>query len=262
MIRRRIQIVMILLLIVCLAVLLRHDIATLVRNRAERRFQAKDYAGARDEWNLAQKLRSGDLTSRFNRGVAHYRLGNYAAARDDFSSAGKSSDRQLQQQALYNQGNSLVRLAEQNAASNAATAGKLYQSALDCYRKAVALKPDDRDAQANLTIADAARSAILAAQGSRRPDARRPGTEAKTESPASEQRSTGEKQEYYKSAKTNGKKGQAADDDQSKNGRKRKTMGREQAERLLNEKRGQEALPSSILATPGGKSVAPPLQDW
>jgi len=254
--RRRTLIVMVLLSIVCLVVLIRHDIATLARIRAERRFQANDYSGARDEWNLALKLHSGDIASRFNRGVAQYRLGNYAAARDDFSAAGDSSDRQLRQQALYNQGNSLVRLAEQNAAA----AEKLYQSALDCYRKALTLKPEDRDARANLAIADAARSAMLAAQGSRLPDARHPpGTDAKTDS---EQRRTAEKKDDFKSAKANGKNGQTTDDDQSENGHKRKTMGREQAERLLNEKWGQEALPSSILATPGGKSAAPPLQDW
>ena len=259
--RPRLQLV-ILALIAGLATLLWNDLARFSQGLAERRYRANDFAAARDAWQLALKLRSRDLTNRFNRGVAQYRLGNYAAAQADFSVIGSSSDPLLRRWALYNQGNSLVRLAEQDAARNGTAADNLYRAALERYRQALILNPDDPDARANLANATTARAALLAAQGSRPPDAKRPAVETPTGATASGQKQDKGQSGTRQAAKDGARRGRAADDDQGGSGRKRKTMGREQAERLLNEKRGQEALPSAILAAPGGKDAAPPLKDW
>lgn len=255
--RRSVQIVS-LLLVIGLVALLWHDLARYFRVRAERRYQSGDFAGARDSWQLALKLHDRDLISRFNRGAAHYRLGDFAAARNDFSDASTSPDLHLRHQALYNQGNTLVRLAEQAAAKDKTAADSFYRSALESYRAALVIQPTDRDTQHNLTAAAAARTALLADQAGRTPDAKRAAPQQQSGNADSAKKKVGEKSD----AKVAGKPGQATQEDPAGAGSRRRTMGREQAERLLNEKRGQGTLPSAIPAASGGKPPAPPEKDW
>lgn len=255
--RRSVQIVS-LLLAIGLVALLWYDLTSYIGGRAERRYQAGDFAGARDGWQLALKLRNRDLTSRFNRGAAHYKLGDFAAARNDFSEASTSPDPRLRHQALFNQGNSLVRLAEQAATKDKTAADSFYRTALESYRAALALRPVDQDTQHNLTAAAAARTALLADQAVRTPYVKRAAPRQQSGNADSADKRVGEKSD----ANVAGKSGQATQKDQAGVGNRRRTMGRELAERLLNEKRGQGALPSAIPALAGGKPAVPPEKDW
>jgi tetratricopeptide (TPR) repeat protein len=210
-------------------------------------------------WYDLARLQRYESIRRFNRGVAHYRAGEFSAARDDFAAV-SGNDSALQQQSLYNQGNCNVRLAEQNAVGNRAEAEQLYRTALKLYRAALQLVPEDRDALANQHTVTAVIAGFAASRSNGQAERMKPSAEPLN-------RSTGEKSSSGKvrsgePAATSAKSGQSSDSNRNGSGNRRKSMGREQAERLLNEKRGQEAVPSAIKATSGGARLAPPVKDW
>lgn len=84
-----------------------------------------------------QVERPEDPEVAFNLGSVHYRMRNYAEADKAFSIAALAADESLRGQALYNLGNSAFRQ------------GKL-QDAVELYKAALDIDPDDADAKFNL----------------------------------------------------------------------------------------------------------------
>lgn len=84
-----------------------------------------------------QVERPGDPEVALNLGSAYYKMRDYPEADRAFAAAALSSDATLQQQALYNLGNSAYRQ------------GRLPE-AVELYKAALELDPDDEDAKFNL----------------------------------------------------------------------------------------------------------------
>ncbi|MGO9608299.1 MAG: hypothetical protein ACLPT4_01535 [Verrucomicrobiia bacterium] len=82
---------------------------------------------------------------RYNTGVTAYRSNDFAEASQLFENATSSTDRALQQRALYNLGNADFRLGE----SQPKQAQQLWQRALKNYESALAIDPNDTDAKFN-----------------------------------------------------------------------------------------------------------------
>ena len=81
----------------------------------------------------------------YNDGVMAYHSNDFARAATLFESATASSDRTLQQRALYNLGNTAYRLGE----AKTPQAQQLWQRAIKSYESALALDPHDTDAKFN-----------------------------------------------------------------------------------------------------------------
>ena len=81
----------------------------------------------------------------YNGGVTAYRSNDFARAAALFENATSSTDRTLQQRALYNFGNTNYRLGQ----AQPAQAQPLWQRALKSYETALALDPKDVDAKFN-----------------------------------------------------------------------------------------------------------------
>jgi Ca-activated chloride channel family protein len=82
---------------------------------------------------------------RYDTGVTAYRSNDFAQASQLFENATSSTDRALQQRALYNLGNADFRLGQ----SQPKQAEQLWQRALKNYDSALAIDPNDADAKFN-----------------------------------------------------------------------------------------------------------------
>lgn len=246
---------------VLLAAALWYDLGRLFSHRAEHSYHAGNYAAAGNSWQNALKFSGAGKALHFNRGVARYRMGEFSSARNDFSAAANAADSIFRSKSLYNLGNSFVRLAEQAAATDRTAAGRYYHNALESFREALLLNPEDSDIKTNYSAASAARAALMAGQG-KQPEAGGHQPSAAQSGSSAEDAASGAKPKGKEPAKSSLNSGKATTERPEDSGSSRKTMGREQAERLLNEKRGQEALPSAIKASRGGSLPAPPDKDW
>jgi Ca-activated chloride channel homolog len=82
---------------------------------------------------------------RYNTGVMAYQSNDFAQASELFENATSSTDRALQQRALYNLGNADFRLGQ----SQPKQAQQLWQRALKSYESALVIDPNDADAKFN-----------------------------------------------------------------------------------------------------------------
>ncbi len=88
----------------------------------------------------------------YNRGVALYRLGSFDEAKAAFASALSTRDLALEQKAKFNLGNCAYSQALQKLTDYAGAIEELRR-AIDYYRDALELDPDDQDARANIETA-------------------------------------------------------------------------------------------------------------
>jgi tetratricopeptide (TPR) repeat protein len=195
----------------------------------------------------------------FNRGVAQYRLGEFGSALENFATFDAGSDTLLRHRALYNQGNCFVRMAEQNATINRVATIQLYQKALDSYREALRLFPGDSDTLSNQKAVALAMTTLDEQQNSQRAAIKQNSVLPGKSVIHSDQI---EKQKSKEQSESSGKNGRSTDSNQDSSSKRVKTMGREQAERLLSEKRGQKILPSAIRVSRGRAEQDPPEKDW
>ena len=75
-------------------------------------YHAGNFTNALAEFTRLAEVKTNDLRFFFNAGAAAYRATNFDAATNDFQAATLAPDIKLQQQALYNLGNTLYRLGE------------------------------------------------------------------------------------------------------------------------------------------------------
>lgn len=245
---------------VTLLVLAWSDLARLYRLLGERNYQNGSYRAAGDNWQRAVNLNSRDTISRFNRGVANYRLGNFSAARTDFDVLATDGTELVRQQALYNRGNCQVRQAEHLGSGQRDAAERLYREAIKSYQEAGRLKPGDSDVDRNLHAVTAAMTVI---RGNKMKNDTGQKASAPRRSDVAQGKGTPAVQLPSPAASPSaGSAGKATSDNREGTVSRRKSMGREQAERLLNEKRGRETLPSSVPAPSRNSSQLQPAKDW
>lgn len=91
----------------------------------------------------------------YNRANALYQQDRFEEAAQAYQEALRSTDLELQQSSHYNRGNAFLSQAYAQAeAQQLDTAKGLTERALDSYRNALTLNPDDRDAKINHELAD------------------------------------------------------------------------------------------------------------
>jgi len=112
-------------------------------------YDAGKYEDAAEKYNEALKKNSESDIINFNTGAALYQSGDVETAQTHFQKALLSSDDQLRQQAYYNLGNTFYRQAERIGPEHPQEAVPLLERSVDHYEQALALSPEDEDAQYN-----------------------------------------------------------------------------------------------------------------
>jgi Ca-activated chloride channel homolog len=115
--------------------------------RAERRYDAGDWAGAYQDFEKALAT-GGSPAFAFGAGNALYRQKHYGEAAGRWR--GTLADARFRQRSAYNLGNAAVRSAEDAAGP---AKDSLLDAAVTAYEDALRLDPSDRDAKWNLEIA-------------------------------------------------------------------------------------------------------------
>ncbi|MBT8342417.1 MAG: VWA domain-containing protein, partial [Desulfatitalea sp.] len=100
-------------------------------------YEAGDFDAARQQFIEGQLEDPENPRVLYNLGNAYYKTGNFEAARDHFSQALSQADPALKADLLYNLGNTAFRLGD-------------HQEAIKDYQAALALAPEDHQAQENL----------------------------------------------------------------------------------------------------------------
>jgi Ca-activated chloride channel homolog len=116
--------------------------------QALKQFEAGAFEEAEASYQELLQQRGPDPRLHYNRGTAAYRRGDFAAAARDFEAATTAPDLALQQKAYYNLGNALYRWGEQLDDDSRRIAP--WNQALEKYKAALQLQPEDADAEFNL----------------------------------------------------------------------------------------------------------------
>jgi len=102
--------------------------------------QAGKAADALKAYDRAVEALPEEPVAHFDRGVALYQLGKFPEAQKEFQRASEGHDATVKADAYYNMGNAWLKQER-------------YKDALDSYKHALGLRPDDRRAKWNLELA-------------------------------------------------------------------------------------------------------------
>lgn len=119
--------------------------------RGNRLYRAGEYAEAVAEYRSALRDGEDSPTLRYNLGTALLRLGRYREAQEHLEAALAAVDPELRQAVHYNLGHRF--LEEARAVQGGQAATRLYDAAVEAYRQALRLRPDDVDAKWNYELA-------------------------------------------------------------------------------------------------------------
>jgi Ca-activated chloride channel homolog len=122
---------------------------TSVAGEADRAFRAGDYPRAAELYAQAITDDGGTPEGHYNLGTALLRAGRFDAAREQLAIA-QQGDGAVRQRAFYNAGNTDL---EPAFLPDAAPARDEVLRAIEAYRAALRLEPDDLDAKWNLELA-------------------------------------------------------------------------------------------------------------
>jgi tetratricopeptide (TPR) repeat protein len=203
--------------------------------------------------------RSADADARqaYNRGISRYRQGDLVAALGDFQAAAVAKGQVARQAALYNLGTTRLQLAAPAGGAVKPESAEHLRAAVRCLDEAADLDPVDADAVHNLAIARERLAALQATATS-------PPTKATASGvPGAEQRQadTGRPPPASPAAGA-ARPGAATALDGEGTRRRAETLPRDQALRMLDEGRGRELLPSTLVAAGSAAGVTPPEKDW
>jgi hypothetical protein len=195
----------------------------------------------------------------YNRAVVQARKGSADKAAQLFSSSAAGTDPDIRQRSLYNHGTLLLQQGRGAMVANQEKARELLATADTQLNAARKLNPRDNDAQFNAVVARdslAQVNALIAAKRGEKKKVPENGAPEKTETAQNSA-------EKGKQTDTPGKAGAETDSGEGK-GKTRSApeMSRGDAERLLNDARGREALRSATAARTKPGAVSPPEKDW
>ena len=111
----------------------------LANNRGNEAFAEQDYDGALLEYQAAQAENPERPELFYNSANVHYRNGDYQEARADIQQALLSADERLTQSGVFNQGNAYFQSQD-------------FGNAIESYKEALRLDPNDLDAKYNLEL--------------------------------------------------------------------------------------------------------------
>jgi Ca-activated chloride channel family protein len=117
-------------------------------------FKAGNYEQAIQHYQEMLKKNPDDPTLHFNLGDALYRNKKYEQAVAEFNNGLKTNDLSLQAKSYYNRGNGQYFMGTAAEKTDPEHTMKLWQQALDSYKAAIALQPDDKEAVHNRELVE------------------------------------------------------------------------------------------------------------
>ena len=93
--------------------------------------------------------RGADAVGNYNEGTADYDNGEFESAVEKLEASLQTPDLGLQQKAYYNLGNSLYRIGQANQSQDPKQTIERWEKSVKAYEDALALDPDDADAEFN-----------------------------------------------------------------------------------------------------------------
>lgn len=195
----------------------------------------------------------------FNRGVAQFRKGDPARAAGEFRNAAASDDLSLRQRSLYNLGTALLESGNNKIPKEPEQAHRDLEAATAALQGALRLDPGDGAARQNEAIARSRLAEVTLRLADKRGE--------KGKSIASRPDNNGDNRgDNSRKGEQSDKPGRPGKPDNEGNGkgeaRPAPAMTRDQADRLLNDARGREALRSSTAAGAKSSETTPPEKDW
>lgn len=109
--------------------------------KGNKKYEAKDYKGAEDEYRKALDKNVASKIANFNMGDTYYRRGEYDSALENYKQAISEKNSNEENAAImHNIGNTYLQ-------------NKKYEESIDAYKKSLKLNPDDEETRYNLAYA-------------------------------------------------------------------------------------------------------------
>ncbi|MCU0608146.1 MAG: tetratricopeptide repeat protein [Chitinispirillaceae bacterium] len=121
-------------------------------NLGNRLYKNKNYEEALRQYDDALLIAPSDSLLKMNKGAALYHLGRAAEAESLYTGALSINDRKKRAAANYNMGNILFRQGEALMHSGDQAAGDKFKDALERYKTALDLQPNDKETKWNLEL--------------------------------------------------------------------------------------------------------------
>lgn len=216
--------------------------------RGNKLYAAEKYPEAAETYSRALKLRPDDPTLQHNRGAALYKAGQLQASEQAFSAAMADAPQQLQQDLHYNIGNARYRLSN-------------FKGAIEQYKQALRLKPDDSEAKYNLELAQ--RKLKEQEQQQQRKDQQE--QEQPQEEKPEDERSREDEEEQAQQQEAEREQAEQAEADQAERqetGEEGQAMSREQAAALLRALAAEDAALQRIIRRAPPTEARSVEKDW
>lgn len=120
-----------------------------IARKADRLLSKDKYDEALAGYDQALAIKPDDPVIQYNRAVTLYRKGDFVGAEDAFLRSLVSGKEDLEEQTIYNSGNSKYRGAEGLEKGSPQSALKNYGEAVQYYKRAMEIDSDDMDAKHN-----------------------------------------------------------------------------------------------------------------
>jgi Ca-activated chloride channel family protein len=117
--------------------------------KANKLYQEEKYGEALELYDKALSKKPGDQMIQYNRAAALYRGRKFAKAAEAFLRSLAGIDESLEENAMYNVGNSEYRLGEKTEKQDSPKALTNYKKALEYYKRSMRISPHDTDAKYN-----------------------------------------------------------------------------------------------------------------
>ncbi|MFH1281730.1 MAG: hypothetical protein ABIH91_03330 [Candidatus Omnitrophota bacterium] len=199
----------------------------------------------------------------FDAGAAQYKIKEYQKANESFEKSLITTDKQLEFKANYNLGNSKYMLGLSKERTGLAAAVRLLEEALNNYKRAQELSPEDEDAKVNYKIVEGKLRELKEKlkqqeQKNERTEKRKNG---KTEEQKNESnKEQGGKTEELKNEKTEERKNESSQG-QNQEQKEAREMSEEEANMLLEAYRQEENATGMLKDDRKGTEVKV-LKDW
>ncbi|MFC1548747.1 tetratricopeptide repeat protein, partial [Candidatus Omnitrophota bacterium] len=119
--------------------------------KADKLYKEGRYVEALQDYDQAFEKEPKDPVIQYNRAAALYRNNDFERSKRAFleSIATEKEDIALEQKSVYNAGNSEFRIGERIEKKDPQIASKNYKEALEYFKRAMELSPEDKDAKFN-----------------------------------------------------------------------------------------------------------------
>ncbi len=117
--------------------------------KAGRFYREEKYDEALENYDQALSIKPDDPIIQYNRAVTLYRKDRFSDAEEAFLSSLAAGKEDIEERTVYNTGNSKYRIGEESEAGDPSSALQSYREAVQYYKRAMELAPDDSDAKYN-----------------------------------------------------------------------------------------------------------------